>query len=243
MVDGRKFPSSTVQHVWQDALWGWGGLHILRIPDQHTHTHTHTQDGLEILMCQHQNFVGRTRYAWSMWVGVQWSSTWPSWRMAHVIPNQQRTLNKLPPELRCRKFVNMHRLSMEIGTKRAKKPCMQRVRIPPELPFCIPLLVVGQKLFGQIWMLSAHASGWVRRRTFLPLHRICPRNAPSYIRPYYALRVGRAIILAPRYSRFFSWEHQASGWPGIATVSLEKKNYFQDKVQYRMLLYAHFFGL
>ena len=36
-------------------------------------------------------------------------------------PNQQCTLNKLPPELRCRNFVDKHRLSMQISTWRAKK--------------------------------------------------------------------------------------------------------------------------
>ncbi len=36
------------------------------------------------------------------------------------MPNQQRTLNKPPPELRCRNFINNHRLSTQIGTKRAK---------------------------------------------------------------------------------------------------------------------------
>ena len=35
-------------------------------------------------------------------------------------PNQQRTLNKLPTELRRRSFVAKHQLSMQIGTKRAK---------------------------------------------------------------------------------------------------------------------------
>ncbi len=36
-------------------------------------------------------------------------------------PNQQRTLNNLPNELRCRNFVTKHQLSiLQIGTKRAK---------------------------------------------------------------------------------------------------------------------------
>ncbi len=59
------------------------------------------------------------------------------------MPNQQRTLNKLPPELRCRNLVNKHRLSIQVGAERAKT-CMQRVYILTELPFCIPPLVVGQ---------------------------------------------------------------------------------------------------
>ncbi len=57
-------------------------------------------------------------------------------------PNQQRTLNKLPTELRCRNFANKHRLSVQIGTKRAKT-CVQHVYIPTELPFCMPPLLVG----------------------------------------------------------------------------------------------------
>ena len=58
------------------------------------------------------------------------------------LPNQQRTLDKLPTELRCRNFVAKHRLSMEIGAKRAKA-CMQCVHIPTGLSFCTPPLVVG----------------------------------------------------------------------------------------------------
>ncbi len=33
-----------------------------------------------------------------------------SWGTRHPLPNQQRTLNKLPTELRCRNFVTKHRL-------------------------------------------------------------------------------------------------------------------------------------
>ena len=44
------------------------------------------------------------------------------------IPNQQHTLNKLPTELRCSEFVNQHRLSIQIGAKRAKT-CMQCVYV------------------------------------------------------------------------------------------------------------------
>ena len=39
------------------------------------------------------------------------------------LPNQQRTLSKLPPELRCGNFVDKHRLSMQIGAKHAKNGC------------------------------------------------------------------------------------------------------------------------
>ncbi len=44
------------------------------------------------------------------------------------LPNQQRTLinSKLPTELQCRNFVKKHRLSMQIGTKRAET-CMKCV--------------------------------------------------------------------------------------------------------------------
>ena len=34
------------------------------------------------------------------------------------LPNQHPTLNKLSTELRCRNFVNKHRLSMQIGATR-----------------------------------------------------------------------------------------------------------------------------
>ena len=60
-------------------------------------------------------------------------------------PNQQRNFNKLLTELRCKNFVNKHRLSIQIVTKRAKT-CMQCVHIPTELPFCTPPLVVGLAL-------------------------------------------------------------------------------------------------
>ncbi len=58
------------------------------------------------------------------------------------MPNQQRTVNKIPTELRCRNFVNKRRLSIQIGAKHAET-YMQCVCIPTELPFCIPQLVVG----------------------------------------------------------------------------------------------------
>ena len=61
------------------------------------------------------------------------------------VPNQQRTLNKLSSELRCRKFVNKHWLSIKIGAKMCKKTCVQRVCIPTELPFSMPPLVVGYR--------------------------------------------------------------------------------------------------
>ncbi len=61
-------------------------------------------------------------------------------------PNQQRTLNKLPTDLRCRNFVNKHRLSIRISTKR-EKMCTQYVCVPTELLFCMPPLVVGSQYY------------------------------------------------------------------------------------------------
>ena len=58
------------------------------------------------------------------------------------LPDQQRTLNKLPTELRRRNFVDEHRLSILIQAKHAKN-CVQRVHIPTELPSCMQHLVVG----------------------------------------------------------------------------------------------------
>ncbi len=57
-------------------------------------------------------------------------------------PTNNALLNKLPTEFRRRNFVDKHRLSVQIGAKRAKS-CIQCVCIPTELPFCIPPLVVG----------------------------------------------------------------------------------------------------
>ncbi len=60
------------------------------------------------------------------------------------LPNQQRTLNEPPSELRCKNLVTKHRLSIQIGAKREKNAmCVHilTVRIPP--------LVVGY-LFSPI---------------------------------------------------------------------------------------------
>ena len=60
------------------------------------------------------------------------------------VPNQQRTLTKLFPELRCRNFVTKRRLSMQIVAKHTKKkPCVQHEHVLTELPFCMPPLLVG----------------------------------------------------------------------------------------------------
>ncbi len=58
-------------------------------------------------------------------------------------PNQQRTLNRLPPELRCKNYVIKHRPSVQVGSQTCKDAYMQSVRIPTELPFCTPPLLVG----------------------------------------------------------------------------------------------------
>ncbi len=59
------------------------------------------------------------------------------------LPNQQRTLNKLPPELRCGNFLLISTdRACKSAPKRAKT-CTQRVHIPTELPFCMPPSVVG----------------------------------------------------------------------------------------------------
>ncbi len=57
-------------------------------------------------------------------------------------PNQQRTFNKLPPELQHRDFITKHRRSI------LQKTCVQRVCIPTELPFW--RTAVG-------WWLGVHA--------------------------------------------------------------------------------------
>ncbi len=61
------------------------------------------------------------------------------WKKKKHLPNQQRTLNKLPTELRRRNFAYKQRLAIQIGTKCAKT----LHEIPTELPFCVPPLVVG----------------------------------------------------------------------------------------------------
>ncbi len=73
-------------------------------------------------------------------------------------PNQQRTLNKLLTELPCRNFVNKHRLSRQVGTKRVYAMCT-------ELPFCMPPLVVGQSF---VWHQIPFGS-WVQSNNILLL--------------------------------------------------------------------------
>ncbi len=69
--------------------------------------------------------------------GASTGHTFPKWRtlsQASRTPTNNAKLNKLPPELQCRKIFDNHRLSMQIGAKRAKT-CMQCVYVPTELPF------------------------------------------------------------------------------------------------------------
>ena len=58
-------------------------------------------------------------------------------------PNQQHTPNKVPTELRRRNFVTKPPTEHANRRPNVQKTCAQRVRIPTEPPFCIPLLVVG----------------------------------------------------------------------------------------------------
>ncbi len=71
----------------------------------------------------------------------------------------------------CRSFVNKHRLSIQVGAKRAKT-CMHCVHLPTELPFCIPPLVVGNPASHFIIIIqfpSSARKGGKRRghKTFL----------------------------------------------------------------------------
>ncbi len=61
-----------------------------------------------------------------------------SYAFPFILPNQQRSLNKLPTELRCRNFGNKCHMSIQVGTRR-----VHAVHILTELPFCVPPLVVG----------------------------------------------------------------------------------------------------
>ncbi len=54
------------------------------------------------------------------WLSIHSSTTTSLSLYQPLSPNQQRTLNKLPPELRRRNLVNDHRLGMQIGAKCAK---------------------------------------------------------------------------------------------------------------------------
>ncbi len=57
-----------------------------------------------------------------------------SW-LVKIEPNQQRTPNEFPTELRCRKFANMHR---QIARNVQKSVSYVDILIPTELPSCIP---------------------------------------------------------------------------------------------------------
>ena len=61
-------------------------------------------------------------------------------------PNQQRTLNKLPTELRCRDFVNNHRLSMQNREPNVRKRACDVYVFQPSFHFFMPppLVAVGQ---------------------------------------------------------------------------------------------------
>ena len=65
------------------------------------------------------------------------------------LPNQQRAFNKLPTELRCRNFVNKHPTEHTKSAPSVQKTCTRRVRVPTELPFCVPPLVVGCQVEGK----------------------------------------------------------------------------------------------
>ncbi len=60
-------------------------------------------------------------------------------------PTNNATLINFRLSSDAKNFVNKHRLSIQIGARRAKT-CVQCVHIPTELPLCIPPLVVGQVL-------------------------------------------------------------------------------------------------
>ena len=59
------------------------------------------------------------------------------------VPNQQLTLNKPPTELRCKKFANKHRPSMQIRRQRCKRRVRNVCTFRPSFHFCMPPLVVG----------------------------------------------------------------------------------------------------
>ncbi len=61
------------------------------------------------------------------------------------LPNQQRTLNKLPTELRRRNFVDEHRLSMQNWCPNMQKRACTVHVLQLSFHFCIPPLLVGKK--------------------------------------------------------------------------------------------------
>ena len=62
------------------------------------------------------------------------------------MPDQQRTLNKLPTDLRCRNFVGKHRLSTQNRCWTCKKKRARNVYVfRLSFHFCMPPLVVGER--------------------------------------------------------------------------------------------------
>ena len=63
-------------------------------------------------------------------------------------PTYKGSLNKLPGELQSRSFFTKHRLSVQIGGKRAKKkPCVQLAHISTELSILHATLAGWEALF------------------------------------------------------------------------------------------------
>ena len=93
-------------------------------------------------------------------------------------PNQQRTLNRLPTELRCGDFVTKHQLSMQVGARRAKT-CTQCVRIPTELQLCMPPLVAGK----QFLVVSQSSFRWFANQFLVVSHifKECGDNGVYHI--------------------------------------------------------------
>ena len=62
-------------------------------------------------------------------------------------------------------FVYNHRLSMQTGAKHAKT-CMERVRIPTELQFCVPSVMVGCTVLVPYLLMSK----MIGKEGFSPFH-------------------------------------------------------------------------
>ena len=149
----------------------------------------------------------------AVWCTVVSISPMWTWVRRHFwVPNQQRTLNKLPAELQRRNFVNNHRLGMQIGTKHAKT-CMRSVCIPTELPFCLPPLVVGHFFVG---CFPA------------PITRI----PPSSFSPPPPEAPGRSVTNLPKFGKRIGGERRKKRPP-------EKKNFFFPEIDRAALMNDH----
>ncbi len=154
-------------------------------------------------------------------------------------PDQQRTLSKLPTELRCRNLVNKHRLSMQIGMKACKNvyskcACADWVSILQVGLWDVGLnLESGVCLVGQkersfaLFVLEPHK--WLRGATVM---NGCPLGRSTFIRyisqSLHFFQVSFLPLLFPQMEKHE--EKKILKFPKKSTIKWRgRKSYYNDK--------------